>query len=142
MDSAVADFTHLLFIDDDSYYKKEIIDTLLRRDLDVVACNFSRKQEDALPTAVGLDGKCLSSKGKTGVEEIRKVGFGFTLIKTGFLKNIPAPHFEVRWAANKNSYMSEDYYFCQKLKENGIKIFIDHEASQHVGHIGEKVYIE
>jgi len=34
----------------------------------------------------------------------------------------------------------EDMYFCKKCIEAGIDIFIDADASKHIGHIGTNIY--
>ena len=39
-----------------------------------------------------------------------------------------------------NDFKGEDWYFCEKLEAAGIPIFVDHEASSFIGHIGNKVY--
>lgn len=142
LDMAVKDHTHLLFIDDDSYYNTQVYDSLQSRDLDFVAANFVRKQDEIYPLAIGLDDRLISSKGKTGIEKISRIGLGFVLIKTNVLKKIQAPHFEVLWSKKSKTYVTEDFYFCEKLKNHGIDLYVDHDASQHTGHIGEKVFKE
>lgn len=128
--------THLLCIDDDMQFHADVPERLLAHDLDIVACNYvSKATRDAL--VHGLDGKLLSSSGRTGLEEVGWAGFGMILIKVAALQNIPLPFFETTWLREKQDFIGEDFYFCRKMREHGVKIHVDHDASQLVSHIGD-----
>lgn len=135
-------FTHLLMIDDDMYFPSDILDTLFSRNLPIVTINARRKNPKAFRcTAMDMDGNMIDSRGKEGVEEVAWVGVcAFGLIDIGAIKHIAPPHFECRWLPERNDYLSEDYYFCAKMRDNGMKIFIDHDASRRIGHIGDFIY--
>jgi len=62
------------------------------------------------------------------------------LLELDALKNVPAPHFEVRWREDIQDYSGEDMYFCRKLFAAGEQIFIDHDLSNDCGHVGSLVY--
>ena len=132
--------THILFIDDDTSFRPECVDSLISRDLDYVACNMVRKKFPITTTSYGKDGLPVSSVGKTGVEEVHHVGLGMTLIKMDAIKDIPCPHFEIKWLEDQCTYQGEDMYFCDKLRAAGIKLYVDHDASQLVSHIGDFMY--
>lgn len=133
------DATHLFSLDDDMVFPPDILQSLLARRLPVVGANYVMKdQENAKFVASDADGNRISSQGKTGVEEVARLGMGVTLIEMAAIKHVPAPHFEVLW--NKNGYISEDNYFCDKLRAQGVKIYVDHDASKNIGHVGDYVY--
>jgi len=134
------DATHILFIDDDTKFRHEAIDFMLSRNVDYIACNMVRKQFPLTNTAYGKDGKSVDSLGKTGFEEVFHVGLGMCLINLDIIRNIPAPLFEVKWVPEKGTYQGEDMYFCDKLRAAGHKLYIDHDASNLVGHIGDFCY--
>lgn len=137
------DFTHVLFIDDDMVFGKDILDSMFQN-LDrfaVIGLNAVRKD----PTqnyfcARTLGGEMLSSEGKTGCEEVLRIGMGIMLIYLKKIQHIPAPHFEVRWNFQTGAYISEDFFFCDKLRAHCITIGVDHDSSQTVGHVGDYVY--
>jgi hypothetical protein len=133
-------FTHLLFLDDDMVFAPNVAQLMIQREVPAIGANYVMKTVELRPVARDAKGGRISSTGKTGIEEAPRLGMGIFLIDLNAIKNIPAPHFEVNWSAEKNDYISEDHYFCDKLEANGIKIYVDHDASQGVGHVGDYIY--
>jgi len=37
-------------------------------------------------------------------------------------------------------YEPEDFYFCKKLRANGVSVYVDHDVSQEVAHVGDFEY--
>lgn len=137
--------THQLWMDDDIEVNGDAVLRLLHAmkqnpDADVVAVNYCRKTQDSLQyTARGLDGKIIESYGKIGLEESSQCGMGFMLVKMEKLRSIPRPHFEVLWSEEHGEYRGEDSYFVKKIREHGMRVFIDHGISnwcQHWGSLG------
>ena len=139
-DALLNGFTHILMIDDDMVYTPEVIDMIASRNLDFVACNYQRKLENGGWIAMGKDGCYINSDSGQGVEEAAWVGLGLALVKTEPLLKVSKPHFEVRWIPEKQDYLGEDMFFCHKVREAGIKIHIDHDASRLVQHVGDFNY--
>lgn len=148
VDTALKDgFTHILFIDDDMMFEHQAFDFMLSRDKDFIAANYVPRvtTTKAHTTTIGLDGENVFSKNKTGVEKVAKTGFGFVLLKTSILRSIYFPHFEITMTQNadgKRDYKPEDFYFCIKAREAGIDLYIDHDASKLISHIGNYNYRE
>ena len=67
-------------------------------------------------------------------------GLGLFLIETAILREIPAPHFEISWLHDKNEHQGEDFFFIKKLREHGVRVFVDQDISQTIGHAGEFIY--
>jgi hypothetical protein len=44
------------------------------------------------------------------------------------------------WIPQLKCYCGEDVYFCQKLVESGTDLWIDHELSRAVKHVGSYSY--
>jgi hypothetical protein len=108
--------------------------------VDHVAANMCRKQLPLTYLALDQNQSPINSYGKTGLEEVYRVGLGMCLIRLDVLKNIPAPLFEVKWLPEHNTYQGEDVYLCNALRNKGIKLYVDHTASNLVGHIGDYSY--
>lgn len=133
--------SHVLYIDDDMVFSPNLVQSLVSREVPIIGANAVQKTTEALRfTARDAQGGRISSKGKTGIEEVYRLGMGIFLVEMDAIRNIAAPHFEVRWNAEKQDYVSEDHYFCDKLREHGLKIYVDHDASQHVGHVGDYIF--
>ena len=135
-DALAGDFTHALFIDDDMQFTLGAIDSLLSRDLDIVAVNGCKKKFPIEGSATGLDGKHMDSAGKTGVEEAAFAGMGIMLMKLDAIRSVQKPHFEIIWHEPAGTYLGEDYYFAAKLRGAGIKLHVDHDASRMTRHVG------
>jgi GT2 family glycosyltransferase len=137
------DYSHILFLDDDMRFPADLLDDLFRHDSDIVGINYIKKVPGTSePQTCGLDGKFLSSKGKTGGEEVAWIGFGAVLINLDAVKNITAPQFEMRWMEERKDFIGEDFYFCGKVRRHGLKIYVDHDASNKAAHIGDFPYRE
>jgi len=132
--------SHILWIDDDTKFPVEAVEHLISRKKDYVAANICRKQYPLSPTAQDAAGKPIDSTGKTGIEEAQWLGLGMCLMRLECIKNIPAPHFEVMWIAGTEKYLGEDMYLCGKLHEAGVKLYVDHDASQLCYHVGDHSY--
>ena len=133
--------THLLMLDDDQTFPPDLLQCLLARNVQAIGANYVHKTPPHEPIAVGLDNKTrIDSRGKTGVEKIGHIGFGLFLLDLKVLDRVPAPHFEILWNEATQDYVGQDIYCCRKFRDHGIDIYVDHDLSQNVGHIGDYVY--
>jgi hypothetical protein len=135
------DFTHLLFLDDDMTFPPDTVGRLAAHGKRIVGVNAVRKRQTVcLHTAVGMTGDLLDSRDRTGLEEVLRMGLGVVLIDLDAVRNIPPPHFEGGWSPEVSDYTGEDYGFCRALIAAGEQIYIDHDLSRDIGHIGQAVY--
>ncbi len=146
--------THTLFIDDDMVFSMDIVHKLLSESNKLtmdgirklgIGVNPCRKSPvDLYYTAKPLNSTnpddFLQSKGKSGVEEVSACGLGVFLIQTSILAEIAPPHFGIEWIEEKQEHGGEDFFFIKKLRDNGVRIFVDQDISQTIGHAGEFVY--
>lgn len=135
--------SHLLFVDADMRFPTDTVARLLTAEHGLrwrshlglqaptaVGANYRARTMDAW-TARTAEGP-LSSRGKSGVEEVETVGFGVTLVNLGELAKMPEPWFGLPWDGQK--HVGEDVYFCARVREQGGRIYVDHDLSQHVRH--------
>jgi hypothetical protein len=57
------------------------------------------------------------------------------LIKREVFEGMSEPWFDMPWQTTRG-YMGEDVFFCKKAQELGYKVYIDHDVSHEIGHIG------
>lgn len=126
-----AHVTHVFFIDSDMRFPKDALERLIKHDVDVVGANCKHRQANKWTADT-------SSKGKTGIKEVKKIGFGVTLIKMKVFFTIQPPWFATPY--DGSMFVTDDVFFCKKAVDSGFKIFIDHDLSQDVKHIGTKEY--
>lgn len=136
-------YTHILFVDSDMEFPMNALNHLLTvgRDKDFIGANCVTRKFPVVPTAHDLNGDVIDSNGKTGVQEVQHVGLAFALIKTTVIKqHLQPPLFLMDWIPPLQTYCGEDVYFCQKLAAAGVKMYIDHDLSLQIKHIGKYAY--
>lgn len=148
--------THMFMVDDDMVFAMDIVHKMLSElnkltvsgvKKSAMGVNACRKSPSGLfYTAKGVDRTLcnndgfLKSKGLSGVTEVERCGLGAFLIETSILRDIEAPHFEVRWLDDKKEHAGEDFYFIKKLRDHGVSVFVDNDISNQIGHAGEFVF--
>ena len=128
--------THILWLDADMTFPKDTALRLLRHEKEVVAANYVSRTARPRPTAM-RNGKCVSSVDASGLQEVDHVGMGVFLMNTSVVKNLPQPRF---WYSTATE--TEDVYFCRLLRAADRDIWIDHDLSREVGHVGQFTYRE
>ena len=127
--------THIFYIDSDMVFQRDIILRLLSWDKDFVCVDASRRAFPIMNVCKGLDGELIDhEKGLDDLQEISLGNTACTLIDMKVFDNIAEPYFEVIFDHEKKQYKGEDYYFCQKLRDAGYKLYCD--TTIRVGHEG------
>lgn len=129
--------THILWTDCDMKFQPENVQALLAHDLDIVGCNYLRRLPPHAPTAISLDGKFVAPK--SGLEEVMYTGMGLMLTKAEVFRKMEEPWFMQPWDPETKDTVGEDVWFCKRAAETGFKVWVDHDASVGVGHVGKQV---
>jgi len=142
-DALLQDCTHVLFLDSDQTFPMDTAHRLIRWEKPVVACNIALKTLPSYPTArqrgptaFGIPVYSNSTANPMGLEKVWRVGAGIMLIDLAIVKTIPKPWFELRYSDKHQQFVGEDWYFCKKIEDAGHDIYIDHDLSRHIGHVG------
>lgn len=133
-------YTHLLMIDDDMLFPYDMLDCMIGHL--AIGVNAVRKNPNKrMYTAFDANKNEIISQNKIGSELVHRCGLGIFLLEIDCMKDIPAPHFEIRYNEATGNYITEDYYFCEKLQAAGIPIRVQHDVSQFVAHVGQMNYM-
>jgi len=136
--------SHCLMIDCDQTFPPDTIHRLLFHDKPVVAANIATKTVPSAPTARTFDGtpqgKPCYSLGKHGLERVWRIGFGIMLIDVEVFKTLGDGLFEWVWNPKIKQYHGEDWTFDQHCEKHNIPIYVDHDLSNQVGHIGQYIF--
>ena len=149
---------YMLWMDADHVFPCDALLRLLSRSKLVVGCNYARRCTPTSPTAskYGEDDEMdlvwtTRAKAEAGeLEEVAHVGLGLCLVDMRAYAYLDAhaeaegkehfwPLFEMPVKPNGIGCVGEDVSYFKKLREAGVKIFLDHEVSWELGHITEQI---
>jgi hypothetical protein len=137
---------YLVFIDSDQLFPPDLVRKLLVHGKEVIGCNIAVKRLPSLPTARKFvpewpeTGDIVYTRPEsTGLEKIWKLGFGVMMIKASVFEKLKKPYYNFGWN-EVTGFVGEDWYFCDLLWKAGIDLWIDHDVSRTVGHVGSYSY--
>lgn len=134
--------THILFVDSDMQFPRDTLHRLLKWQQMIVAANCCTKKFPTTTTARinpenRIGGDPVFSQGKVGIQRVWRVGTGVMLLNLRAFERLERPYFSLKWSGDKaDAYVGEDWALCENFENAGIPIFIDHELSEEIGHIG------
>ncbi len=137
--------THILWWDSDIKARVDVIPALLNHNKPIVALNYPTKDLNSRPTAYKDDeefvGPLWTREESTGLVEVSHAGMGCMLVECSVYDALDLPYFHFEpMAPDFVKTGGEDVYFCRKAREAGFKIFVDHDLSKSVAHIGDFEY--
>lgn len=123
-------FDEILFVDSDQIIPPDTLEKLLVMNTSIQAgwsmMNVADQRTNISvydPTRMFYD-FILHKDLPEGIIEVDAIGFAAILIKTDILKKIQYPYFRYVEYPNRTT-LSEDLYFCDMARRNGIRIFCD-----------------
>jgi hypothetical protein len=133
--------THILFLDSDMLFPKELLGRLLEHRKDIVGVNCTTRAFPLSQIAHDLvKGEIIDSVGKQGLEKVQHVGLAVMLIRTEVFRALRPPMFLMDWIPEAKAYCGEDVYFCQLAQAAGFDVWIDHALTPEIFHIGDLAY--
>lgn len=147
------DADYILFVDSDMRFPPDALIQLLVHQEAMVGVNYVARGYPPRYIAVKtLTAKDSTEKGtllktlpdSTGLEEVDGFGFGLVLIRRDVFEALPDPREQpwwwYEWMPVKKSQIGEDVYFCRLAVEAGFTLYVDHDLSKQVAHIGHEVF--
>lgn len=161
--------THLMFMDNDMLLPHDVIARLLSADKDIVCGNYVTKGVPARPMCINFNNEFVYSMPKnSGLERVYKAPTGCMLVKMEVFDRVDAPFFHVPprgvdvygsederpesmhpvhewylkqfdWNIWKNSG-GEDYWFTHNCARAGVEVWVDHDLSKDISHMGSYPY--
>ena len=62
------------------------------------------------------------------------------LVKREVYEKLSSPFYKIEYAENYSSLVGEDVYFCTKANEAGYEVYVSHELSDKIAHIGTRAF--
>ncbi len=147
---------YLLFLDSDMRIPKDALVRLLSHSERMVGTNYPRRGVPADYVAIKhsvkldedgekIDGELLKTlPDSTGLEEVEALGFGCVLVHASVFQAMgevhdpreKGPFWFFEYLPDIPTHVGEDVYFCRLARQVGTKIFVDHDLSKDIRHIG------
>lgn len=132
--------THVLWLDTDMSFPRVTAVLLAMHEQPIVGCNYTVRQPSGLFTAQREHGERVkTTDASTGLEAVDAIGFGAVLMRTDIVNDLPRPWFKHGLNAFGGD-IGEDIMFCRALREAGHTIYLDHDLSKEMGHVGSHTY--
>ena len=134
--------THLMALDSDMVFPPDAIARLLSHGKAVVGANYVRRKFPCYPTAYchEKETKIYTTPDSTGLEQVGHMGLGCVLFDLSVFDLIEPPWFQFTQVRDGWRTQGEDVHLFKKLHEAGVEIWIDHDLSREVQHIGEMAF--
>ena len=136
--------THILWIDSDMEFPADSLERLLLRKEAVVGVNYSQRKRPAKPTVARRDDKggryWVYTEAQEGIEAVEFIGHGLCLAETSVYEAMPKPWYMLGWSRERQCIIGEDVWFCHQLKRLECPVYVDHDLSRDIGHIGYHTY--
>ena len=150
-------YDYVLMVDNDVTPKPDALKSLISRNVQVVSGYYLHRNDDNEPSDRTCicrlrdeDGKLYFNyplESEYTVEELNSFnsimrihggGMGCILIKVDVFGKIPYTWFDwVNYADGNRGMLSEDLFFCERLKSAGIPMYVDPKV--HCGHLFRKI---
>lgn len=132
----------VVWFDSDMRFPIDTIERLLAHNKPIVMAGYPTRKPPAIePTQYADDEttvRVYTEKDSTGLQEIASGGFGCIAVHKSVFEAMPPPWFHIPWNEKELKFeCGEDIYFCRKAREAGFKIYLDHDLSKKVSHIGQ-----
>jgi hypothetical protein len=151
---------YVLFLDSDMRFPKDTIARLLSHKKSMVGTNYPRRgvppEYVAIKRSVALgedgervEGELLQTTDEsTGLEEVEALGFGCVLVHRsvfGAMGQVhdpreKGPFWFFEYHPEIKTHIGEDVFFCRLAREVGTTIYVDHDLSKDIRHIGQMEY--
>lgn len=133
--------THILWVEDDMMFPPDALHVLFSRRQRWVGANYPIRFGPPFEnTALAMDKtRCITWDKSSGLERVLYTGYGCTLMDIALFNEIEPPWFELAWLGEGN-YATTDAYFAEKVRKLGVPIYVDHDLSKRMGHVGNHVY--
>jgi hypothetical protein len=129
--------THLLFLDSDMTFPGDTLVRLLQHDKDMVGINaMSRRPPHNTTAWIGPDVAAVTTPDSTGLEKAWRTGFAVVMVKAEVFAAMDAPYFDYQYIPEKDQFRGEDYVFFDRARAAGFELYIDHDLSKQVNHMG------
>jgi hypothetical protein len=129
---------YLFYLDSDMVFPRRTLHRLLAHEQDVVGALYTKRipPYPLLGAAVGRQ----PSDAPPGLIEMARIPTGCLLIKMTVFERLTQPYFRFETDEASGSVTGEDYVFCDRVRQAGLRLWADIALSMEIGHIGQQIH--
>ena len=129
--------THMLWIDSDMKFPKDMLLRFLARDEKIIGINAMSRRVPYRNCAQSSPVTPLRTTAEsTGLEKVHRMGFGVLWVETSIVAAMPVPRFDFEYIAEMGEWRGEDFVFFERARALGHDFWVDHDLSKEVFHMG------
>lgn len=134
--------THLLMVDTDHTFPPDLLHKWIPHGKLCLAANCVIKRIPSGPTArqkhpTRKDGvPVYTDPDSHGLEQVWRVGTGVILFNMKVFDQVGDDAWAMPYLPHAETYQGEDWTFAEAMEKAGIPIWIDHDLSKRIGHLG------
>jgi hypothetical protein len=136
-----SDFDYAWWVDSDMKFPIDAPIKLLKRGVHLVGANYRRRRFPN-PGFTGMMGSAgnftelVTDDNSPPMQQVDVLPHGMMLVHRSVYEKIPQPHYLQDYVPEINLEIGEDIYFCNKAKQAGFEVWVDHDLSKEIAHIG------
>lgn len=142
------DADYLLFLDEDMMFPPTLFERLMEADKDVISTNYTTRYIDNLRfVSADMDWMVPDSNKLEGVQEALQIPTGTMLLSKKAMQSIDfstdvglSMSIFGQPLTDEGEYVTEDAYFCMVMRKCGLKLYLDHDLTKEIRHVGKLEY--
>ena len=132
---------HILWIDSDMVFPKDTIQIFRSHGKPVIAANCIQKTPPFRTNSRSFSfEQVYTDQNSHGLQKVDLIGTGLCWTDTWVFQKIKKPWFPIDYSHEEDLYYGEDYGFSKKCHEADIPLYVDHDLSKHIHHLGQQPF--
>jgi hypothetical protein len=129
---------YLLCLDSDMVFPRGILHRLLAHRQDVVGAVYTKRVPPYCLLGTALAPQ--PPDAPSGLIEMTRIPTGCLLIKMTAFDRLSRPYFRFDADETTGDVIGEDYVFCDRIRQTGVRLWSDIALSMEIGHIGQQIH--
>ena len=129
---------YIWFVDSDMTFPQTALLRLLIHQKDIVGATYVKRVPPFPLLGTPLDPQ--PDDHDAGLIEMTRIPTGCLLIRMSVFERLTKPYFYFGVDKETGAILGEDYLFCDRVREQGLRIWCDTALSQELGHIGQTIH--
>lgn len=129
---------YLLYLDSDMVFPRRTLHRLLAHGQDIVGALYTKRIPPYPLLGTTLDDQ--PQDAPPGLIEMARIPTGCLLIKMTVFDRLTPPYFRFETDEATGTVTGEDYVFCDRARQIGLRLWGDIALSMEIGHIGQQIH--